>query len=550
MCVAAVVPVLAQQSGAQPTNLITANSSLTDRLDIISDIIESKRLQRTELEQTIAEAPDNGAVEERERLLQLSADIARLRTTFELLALGDIDIDLSEEDGKAYDWREEAVEIVAPLLDSLKAVTRKPRQKTELRESIALNSEKLATADEAILALDELPLNELDADTQQRVAELLDKWRTDKQSYQQSLVVDTAQLERLVSTDATFASTFWPATKGFLLGRGLTLCLAVLAAIVVWLIMRFLWWSASKYLISKNQRRRSTWYRLLSYSYYLFNFVVALVVVMAVLYVREDLFLLALAVVAIAGAALGLRRFVPGYLREAKLLINLGSVREGERVSYRGLPWQVMSLNLETVLRNPALDGIVRLPLDSISVLTSRPFRDELWFPCERDDYIFLPDGRFGQVLQQTPELVQVRVRGGMVQSWPTADFYAATITNISRGESYGVAVTFGYDYALQAISLASVPQTLHAAIAKAFEENELGDALLDLMVELKSAGASSIDYIIYATIDSEFAANYYQVDRIIQQTCVSVANVQGWGIPFPQLTVHRPTYDLGVETG
>jgi len=426
------------------------------------------------------------------------------------------------------------------LLDTLKSVTQRPRQKTELRESIALNSQRLVLTKKILASLKEVSANELQPVAVARVNELTDKWLRDQQTYQQALLVDRAQLERLDNGTVSFTSGFWPAIQRFLLGRGLTLALAAFAAVAAWVFMRFIWWLFSTRLVSKEQRRKRVWYRLLSYSYYLLNLVVVLVAVIAVLYVREDLLLLALAVVLIALTTLGLRRFVPAYLHEARLLLNLGSVREGERVMYENLPWQVMSLNLHTVLRNPALEGVLRIPLSTVSDLTSRPIRDELWFPCERGDYILLPDESFAEVIKLTPELIQLKVHGGMLQSWRTADFYAMNITNLSRGESYGVSVTFGFGYEIQALSLSVVVPELEASIETALVEAGLQDELLDLMVDFSEAGESSLDYIVFATIDSSAASSYYRVRRIIQKTCVDVANRQGWSIPFPQLMVHR----------
>ena len=46
---------------------------------------------------------------------------------------------------------------------------------------------------------------------------------------------------------------------------------------------------------------------------------------------------------------------LPRYYAQARLLLNLGDAREGERVVVNGLPWQVRSLNLVSELVNPAL---------------------------------------------------------------------------------------------------------------------------------------------------------------------------------------------------
>ena len=70
------------------------------------------------------------------------------------------------------------------------------------------------------------------------------------------------------------------------------------------------------------------------------------------------------------------------------------------------------------------------------------------------------------------------------------------------------------------------------------------------LLVELSSANDSSLDYIVFLTISSEMAADYFKLQRLLVHTCVNTANANNWGIPFPQLTVHQPDNSLSVELG
>ena len=210
---------------------------------------------------------------------------------------------------------------------------------------------------------------------------------------------------------------------------------------------------------------------------------------------------------------------------------------------YAGLPWQVMSLNILTVLRNPALEGVIRLPLDVMTTMVSRPsLRTELWFPTQKHDYILLPDRTFGQVIVQTPELVELSVKGGMSLTIPTAEFFSMSVMNLSRNKTFGIAVTFGFDYSLQHLSLKTIPETLKAGVLARLAEQgyDCGKDITNVLVELASAGASSLDFLIYTHVSCAKAADYFAIERLVQQTCVQVANEQQWLIPFPQLTLHH----------
>ena len=515
-------------------------ASEVSRLDRVVDALDKKRLARDNLKQSLAGIATPSSEDQRE-LDQLNEDIQSLSETFEILTVGDMDEALFKAvESEPFDWQTELMLVLEPVLDGLQSLTEKPRQMTNLRALIALNKRRLQAADKAIEKLGALPASSYEEDTQLQIGVLLDKWINQKESIEQRLIGVEAQLERLEAAEENEASGVLPSLKEFILGRGLTLLLAILAVLVTWALMRFIWWVFSNHIVSKDQRRGSLWFRLLSYSFYLVNIIVSIVAVLVVLYLREDLLLLALALLALAVMALGIRRYIPSYVREARLLLDLGSVREGERVIYNDLPWQVTSINLNTVLWNPNLDGIVRLPLETIETLTSRPIKDKNWFPTRKGDYVLLPDGTFGLVLSQTPELVELRVKGGMIQWTRTADWYSMSIINLSIGKTYGVSVTFGLDYGLQSISLTEIPKTLEEGLVAALNNAGYKKYVEGLLVELKSAGASSIDYLIFVTVSSEKASDYYSIERLVQQTCVAVANEQGWNIPFPQMVVHH----------
>ena len=65
-------------------------------------------------------------------------------------------------------------------------------------------------------------------------------------------------------------------------------------------------------------------------------------------------------------------------------------------------------------------------------------------------------------------------------------------------------------------------------------------DDLKDLKVAFKAASASSLDYLIYASINGNSAASYIAIGPLIQQACVDICNQQGWIIPFTQVTLHQ----------
>jgi len=65
------------------------------------------------------------------------------------------------------------------------------------------------------------------------------------------------------------------------------------------------------------------------------------------------------------------------------------------------------------------------------------------------------------------------------------------------------------------------------------------GRDIMNLVVEFKEAGASSLDFEIIADFSGKVAQYYNVLDRAIQRIAVDACNEYGWVIPFTQLTLH-----------
>ncbi len=507
----------------------------------LSERIFKKKEQRGQLISEARQQNRQLTSDEETDVAEITFDIERLQRTLLLSVTGESTLgSLYEVPDKETTWQEDVIDILKPLADSVKSITRRPREIAELRAQLLAVEQKELGLTDAIEKFNRLEKNTLDARATAYVDDLSIGWQDDLQQLQQENLIISSQLADLLGEDEKPFSGAIQSLKTFALGSGLTLLLALITAVAVYFLMRAGWWLYSRRFVSKDVRRKSTLFRVFSYSYHLITGFLVVLSVVVVIYMRDDLLLLALAFLILAGIIFNLKQFILGYIAEARLLLNLGSVREEERVLYNGIPWQVKSINIYTVLHNPALDGIVRLPLSAIQGLVSRPVKNKIWFPTDRNDYVILPDGTFGQIKHQTPDLVELQVRGGMALTYTTDAFYALNIINLSRHKAFGVSVTFGLDYSLQKTSVTEVPAVLKEAINNKLISEGFEKELLDLMVELSAANASSLDFLVYATVDSSMAGKYYKLQRLILQTCVEVSNERGWTIPYPQLVVHN----------
>lgn len=515
-----------------------------DPVELINEIagrIQEKETRREKLKAIIKQQGASLSEDETAELAEISEDIDQIQKSLVLTITGKSTLTaLYEEPIETTTWQEDIVDILKPLADSVKSITKRPRQISNLRSELESIGEKKRGLTEVISKFEKFKDSSLDNNAANYVDTLFNEWNDELEELESENLIVSRQLDQLLDGDETPIGSIGPKLKSFFLGTGLTLFIAILAAIASYFLMRAAWWLYSTKLVSKDVRRQSPIFRLFSHSYHFITGLVIILSVVLVVYFREDLLLMAISFLLLAGLTFNLKQYLPRYLSEARLLLNLGSVREEERVVYNGLPWQVKSINLHSVLHNPALDGIARLPLSAMGGMVSRPVKNQLWFPTARGDFVILPDGELGQIKYQTPDLVEVMVRGGMALTYTTENFYSLNVINLSSSETFGVSVTFGLDYALQKISVTEIPKELKHAITEKLKERGYEKQLVTLTVELAAANTSSLDYLVFATFENSIASDFYKLERLLLQTCVEVSNERNWTIPFPQLTVHN----------
>lgn len=509
-----------------------------DRLKSLQALIDANGEARSKLRLAIKNADPNKTGEYEQELEALNNEISKLRSSFEQAAIGSLDVDVLSEIESNFNWREEISLILQPIFDNLKALTDKPRKISHLKSQLELKQRQKNTIARALESIGKVEELVGGGETQKSVGHLERSWVILRDTNLQDLNLIHSQIARLQKSDVTWWETLRVSLQEFFQGRGLTLLFAAAAASIVWLFMRALLWAFQHRGKQKDSASFRTRSRLVQYSYRALVVLLILVAVIAVFYVRGDLLLLGLSIIAAATLALGLRKTVPRFISEGQLLLNLGSIREQERVIFNDLPWLVTSINMFSILRNPELSGVLRLPLRDLSDLISRPDSHESWFPTSRGDVILTEDNQLLEVIKQTPETVELQDAGGSVQTVQTVGFYGWSFKNLSRGETFGVAVTFGVGYELQNIALSNIPFTLREGVSESLAKTDFAQSVQGVMVELSAAGSSSLDYLVYVTLKSDAGKSYKKVERLVQQACVSVCTQENWGIPYPHLSI------------
>ncbi len=518
---------------ASRKTLTTLNGILQTQNELLVNIREQEELLKA------AESDDEKTALQ-ETLAELQERLRATENTFQNIATG-IDLETFAPKSKTeFNWQEEVQEIVGPIIEELKKMTARPREIERLRNEINVYTRQLKTINNV---LDNLLLLKYYA-TQQEVEQLLtdveNSWIGREKEISNNLDVAAYQLAEKLDTEKPFGDSVQEFARNFFSSRGRNVVLAALTFGGVFWVLYYCYRFLVKISPFHRGRKRTFSGRLIDVTYGLGTVLWATMALIMVLYATADWVLLGLALIFLFGIAWAARQGLPIFWEQVKLLLNLGTVRENERVVYNDLPWQVLSLNLHTRFHNPALKGgLIRLPLRDLVGLQSRPFhKSEPWFPSQEGDWVLLDDGAFGTVTLQTPETVQLQLLGGSRKTYPTTAFMDQNPTNLSR--NFRVNVTFGVDYKHQAASTQDVPEKLKARL-----QADLGQAgylphVNNLTVEFKEAAASSLDMAIMADFSGELAQNYMTLQRLFQRIAVDACNEHGWEIPFAQITVHQ----------
>ncbi|MFK8075188.1 MAG: hypothetical protein AB8B84_01285 [Granulosicoccus sp.] len=516
-----------------------------ERLNYIQDVLTSKIENRRALGNQIETANEQDKEDLRKQAEAISTDIEQLRDTLENIAIGGLDTSLFEakKDSEKSSWQDDIALIAEPVIDSLKELTEKPRKLAELNETIKRHEQEVIATQKALANLElSLALNP-QGDLKITLEELAAQWYERGTDAENAIGIARIQIAELQGSKS-ISETVLHHLSSFITGRGLTLVLAIFAAAIVWYGLRFLLRGYRATISNEIAPEQRTRYRLAAYSVHALTFVFTLLAVFGVFYERGDVLLLGLLILLIFGLALGIRHLLPRYISEARLLLNIGPLRENERVFYNDLPWRVESINMYTVLENPELNGSLRVPLAALSGFISRAVDNEPWFPSSLGDVILLSDNTVQEIIDQNPDTVELKQRGGQISSIPTKEFYRTEMVNLSRGGTFGVCSTFGIDYQHQAISLSHVPDILIRSLSDHLTSAGYEPSIRNIEVELKEANSSSLDYWVFITCNSTLAHAYLDIQRIIHSACVKACTDENLSIPFPHLAI----VNKGVE--
>ncbi len=507
-------------------------------------LVEELRLKREELDERRAELSSATTPQERteigEALKSIRLEIDELDLRFEKIAALGIDAGEFSDETKESEanLQGELESLLTPLIRQLKGATKDVRLQHSLEETIERFTSLEDQATRALAGVNELHDNAAPG-LRPHLEGARESWQKRLDQVRRGRDVAQGELARLIERkeETSMIDTARDTIDQFFRKKGLNLAVAIGAFLVVFLAFRFVHRTVIRPL---RERHRTFPFRALNVVFYLLTFVASIGAVMIALAAMGDWTLLLIVILFLAGVGWASTRMLPQFFEQVRLLLNLGSVREGERLVFEGVPWQIDTLLFYSRLVNPALaGGRLRLPLRHLIGLHSRPMAEnEPWFPTNEGDWVLLEDETRAKVIKQTPEMVEVRLPGGAEKNYPTAEFLAAAPQNISKG--YRVEIRFGIDYAHQAECTDEIPRIFLERIERELPDVVPSEHIQKVQVTFLEAAASSLDYEIEADLDGAAAKYYERVERALARIAVEACNEHGWGIPFQQITLHQ----------
>lgn len=472
------------------------------------------------------------------RINGLSLKLKGLEESFNQLST-EVDFRVFEmEKKKTLDWNMEFTELFGPVINELKKMTSRPREIEKLRSQMELSKSQLPVTQKALKNIETLLSHTTSPPLIEKLKSIKKVWENRENESGTRVNIALRQLDQKLAERKPISESFREILQIFFKSRGRNLILSFLTFIFILLILHWIHKLIQRY-SPFHKKDRSFYVRIFDMVYIIITLLFSLLALLAVLYFFGDWVLLSLAIIFILGIGWASKNLIPRFWNQGKLILNFGPVREGERVNYNGLPYEVTSINLFTVLVNRDLDGgRIRLPLRDLLELRSRPISEnEPWFPSRRGDWVILNDGTYGRVRVQTPEIVEMELLGGASMSYRTVDYLSRSPKNLSS--SFRLWITFGLDYSHQGIIIPEVPTILEKAIIDTLIAEGHGDSINSIKVQFKEAGTSSLDLAIMADFKGNAGSKYYLLNRIIQRICVNTCNHHHWVIPFQQVTVH-----------
>ena len=312
------------------------------RIRIILLLITKQAEMVQEELNVLSEMPESPSALKKRDVLQSQLD--GFNSNFESLATQLSTDDLLLKEAPKKDWVKEMQGLTMPLLDAISELSEKPRKIEKLNKDLDVLKTQLIKYEggtrnlTALLDVKDSGLD-LDSEDAQYLLERLGKLKNkyDPELVRIQLEETERNLNNLLADKESILDTVTNTMRRFFKNRGLNLLIAIGTFIALW----WLFIRLRTFIVGKRSViDLAPWLKkLLVTIYNSFVFLICMVASMVTLYLRNDWLLLSVIILFLVAVVWTSRQLIPKIFREVRLGLNLGMVREGERLIWGGVPW-------------------------------------------------------------------------------------------------------------------------------------------------------------------------------------------------------------------
>lgn len=523
-----------------------AETPITERSEKLNDIelkiddisTRKKEIQRQLNNKTLSEEEKADLTQ---RLQTLNAQNKDFNILFEQTVLGGIDLTLFEtpehEDVKAdlnYNWQQEVIQILQPFFAQMQRATEKARTKDLLIEDNRELENKIMIASNGLATLNSISPEELSATSLKMLKKVNDEWSDKLKSLEHQKSIVELKLQDLTDNRnffVRFTDNLWQ----FMKNEGISLIFAVVASVAFYYCINRAIHFYALYQQRDRKRALNFKWRFLLLIFQAVNILFSIALFLVILHTSGNTMLFGIIVLILLMLVLSFRATIPNYLNRLRTFLNLGQAREGERIIYNDIPWEISKITLSNVyLTNPLLDnGELHVSIDLIEKFYSRvTVTDELWFPSRKGDYLLLPDKRIVKVIRQTPEAIYLDHDGATILMG-TAEFYKLKFSNLSRGYSLILNMTLENPDE-QRFLKNQIQSQIDTGIRTEFNQADdtMGQAIKGITVstrQLLTATTTSYQVVVEMTGSS---ARYYTLAKAtLNDAIITITSANEWRI-------------------
>lgn len=509
-------------------------SSLNDTVNYLTSQINSKNAELSK------EYNETKKVKLEKEISELNSKLTASKISF-ANTIADVNLFSDDEENPSkpkeqQDLLKELQELLIPFIDSIKNATKSPRKIEKLRNQIEFIDTRNAQAEEALANISRIESMDQFKDVKKNI-------EVSKQMIQK-VIADNNILKSMYKRDLDKAlkgqTSFFALADmihGFFATKGRNLLLALSTGIIVAFILRLL--KRVFLRIKLFNKRQYTFRKTFNALYGIFIWVLSVFAGIGTLYIMSDWFLFSLSLLILVAIFWSLKTYLPRFITEVKLIMDLGYVKEGQRIVWNNCPWIVKRLGMSVHLENEYLDSRIRiLPIKEISPLYSRPIvENEPLFPSRSGDFVMLSDGTYGKILTQTCENVAIAPYPMIRMILPVQEYLSLKPRNYSNG--FCVKATLSIDYKHQK-DISGIEEFLKNDLSSMLKENQSfpKEYFGKPIIEFKEPSSSSLDLFVLVVCDGKLAPDYFKVCRLINSLLLKLCSKHELSIPFPHLQV------------